>query len=102
MTRALTASAVVRSRIDPQLKKRAEHVMRAMGLGMSDGIRLFLTHTVQHQALPFAIKVPNATTRAAMAEADTLAARFATAEDLFNDLGKTHARKARKSATKKR
>lgn len=101
MSRATTASAVVRSRIEPQLKKRAEKVMRAMGLGMSDGIRLFLTHTVQHQALPFAIKTPNALTRAAMAEADTLAARFTSAEELFDDIEKTGARKTRKAATKK-
>lgn len=101
MSRATTASAVVRSRIEPQLKKRAEKVMRAMGLGMSDGIRLFLTHTVQHQALPFAIKTPNALTRAAMAEADTLAARFTSAEELFDDIKKTGARKTRKAATKK-
>ena len=102
MTRATTASAVVRSRIEPQLKKRAEKVMRAMGLGMSDGIRLFLAHTVQHQALPFAVKTPNAVTRAAMAEADTLGARFASAKDLFDDIEKPRARKARKAAAKKR
>jgi|SRR5450432_4707280 len=102
MSRATMASAVVRSRIEPQLKKRAEKVMRAMGLGMSDGIRLFLTHTVQHQALPFAIKTPNAVTRAAIAEADTLAARFAFAEDLFNDIKKSRPGQARKAAAKKR
>ena len=101
MSRATRASAVVRSRIEPRLKKRAEKVMRAMGLGMSDGIRLFLAHTVQHQALPFAIKTPNALTRAAMAEADTLAARFTSAEELFDDIEKTGARKTRKAATKK-
>ena len=102
MSRATTASAVVRSRIEPQLKKRAEKVMRAMGLGMSDGIRLFLTHTVQHKALPFAIKTPNATTRAAMAEADKLAARFSSAEELFHDLEEPSAGKTRKAASKKR
>ena len=102
MSRATAASAVVRSRIEPQLKKRAEKVLRAMGLGMSDGIRLFLTHTVQHQALPFAIKTPNAVTRAAMAEADTLAARFTSAEDLFHDIDKPRAGQARKATAKKR
>jgi DNA-damage-inducible protein J len=102
MNRATTASTVVRSRIEPQLKKRAEKVMRAMGLGMSDGIRLFLTHTVQHQALPFAIKTPNATTRAAIVEADTLAARFKSSEELFDDIQAPRAGKARKAAAKKR
>jgi DNA-damage-inducible protein J len=97
-----TASAVVRSRIDPKLKERSETILREMGLGMSDGIRLFLTYTVNHNALPFPVRVPNATTRAAMDEANTLAARFSSAKDLFDDLDKNSATKARKAAPKKR
>jgi DNA-damage-inducible protein J len=42
--------------------------------------------------LPFALKVPNAQTRAAMSEADAIVdkrrARFATAQELFDDLEK--------------
>ena len=42
------------------------------------------------QQLPFPLKVPNAETRAAMTEADTIArahgARFATADAPFDDL----------------
>ena len=102
MNRTNTATEVVRSRIDPQLKKRAEIVLRAMGLQMSDGIRLFLTHTVEHNALPFAVRVPNATTRAAMEEANALSARFSSAKEFFDDLGNTGAKKARKAPAKKR
>jgi len=47
---------------------------------------------VAEQQMPFALKVPNAETRAAMAEADTItrtrSARFSTATELFNDLEK--------------
>jgi DNA-damage-inducible protein J len=42
--------------------------------------------------MPFALKVPNADTRAAMVEADEIArtrrARFGTATELFDDLEK--------------
>ncbi len=47
---------------------------------------------VADKQMPFALKVPNAETRAAMAEADeivrTRQARFDTAAELFGDLEK--------------
>ena len=53
---------------------------------------MFLTRVVADKELPFALRVPNAETRAAMAEADEIArahrARFATADELFDDLEK--------------
>jgi DNA-damage-inducible protein J len=39
-----------------------------MGLSVSDAIRLLLVRVAAEKALPFEIKVPNAETRAAMAE----------------------------------
>jgi DNA-damage-inducible protein J len=64
----------------------------SMGLSVSDAVRVFLTRIAAEQQLPFALKVPNATTRAAMAEADeiikTRRTRFATANELFDDLEK--------------
>jgi len=63
-----------------------------MGLSVSDAVRVFLMRVVAEQQMPFALKVPNAKTRVAMAEADEIArarrARFATATELFDDLEK--------------
>lgn len=44
-----------------------------MGLTVSDAVQVFLTRVVAEQQLPFAMKAPNAETRAAMAEADVIA-----------------------------
>ena len=57
---------VVRARIELTLKDEANRLFQHMGLTMSDAIRLFLHQAVTEQALPFAVKIPNATTRAAM------------------------------------
>ena len=63
-----------------------------MGLSVSDAVRVFLMRVVAEQQMPFALKVPNAETRAAMAEANEIArthrARFGTATELFDDLEK--------------
>jgi len=61
---------VIRSRIEPGIKKKAIHVLGSMGLSMSDAIRLFLYQVVAERALPFIIKAPNARTAAAMRAAD--------------------------------
>ncbi len=93
----------VRSRIEPDLKDRASEVLAACGLNLSDAIRLFLRQVVVQEGLPFAIKIPNATTVAAMKEARSMKrAKFGSAQEFFDDLEKAGAAKARKPAKKRR
>jgi len=88
----MTASVMVHVRVPEDVKTQAAQTLASMGLSVSDAVRVFLTRIVAEQQLPFALKVPNATTRAAMAEADEIIrarrARFATADELFDDLEK--------------
>jgi DNA-damage-inducible protein J len=53
---------VIRSRIEPGLKKEAEKVLKQMGLTSSDAIRLFLRYVASERELPFPVRVPNAKT----------------------------------------
>ena len=55
--------------VDEHVKSQAAETLSAMGLSISDAIRVFLTRVVAEQKLPFELKVPNAATRFAMAEA---------------------------------
>ena len=61
-------TAEVRTRISPQLKTQATAVLADCGLNISDAVRLFLRQVVTQRGLPFSVKVPNATTRAALEE----------------------------------
>jgi DNA-damage-inducible protein J len=91
----------VRSRIEPEIKIRAAEVLASCGLNLSDAIRLFLRQVVAQEGLPFEVKVPNATTRSAMREARSMrAAKFESAEALFDDLEKIGKTKTRKAASK--
>lgn len=79
----------IRSRIDPSLKENATRILAACGLNVSDAVRLFLHQVVAQNGLPFAVKAPNAATRAAMEEAESGALpRFASMQELFDDLDK--------------
>jgi len=78
---------MVHVRLDQRVKTRAEKALAAMGLSVSDAVRVLLTRVAAEQALPFAVKVPNAKTRAAMKELATgKARRFASVGDLMADL----------------
>ena len=64
----MSADTVVRARIDTATKERASAALAAMGLSISDAIRLLMLRIADDQRLPFEVKVPNAATRRAMAE----------------------------------
>lgn len=79
---------VVRARIDGGLKDEASAVLAAMGLSVSDAIRLMLMRVVADKAMPFEIRVPNSETVKAM-EASRKGKdvkRFNTVDDLMADL----------------
>jgi DNA-damage-inducible protein J len=84
------STSMVHVRVDEKIKAQASETLNAMGLSVSDAIRVFLTRVVADKALPFELKAPNDSSRAAIAEADQIVerrrARFASAEALLNDL----------------
>ncbi len=67
----MAANQIVQARIDGRIKKEASLVLAAMGLTVSDAVRLLLTKVAREHALPFDPFVPNETTLAAMREAET-------------------------------
>lgn len=77
----------VRARIDSATKDRAVEALAAMGLSVSDAIRLLLVRVAEERRFPFEIKVPNTETQAAMTELETGGGReFATVDALMADL----------------
>ncbi len=58
----------VRCRIDTKTKHDASEVIEAMGLSVSDAIRIFLKRVATEGTIPFDLRIRNAKTIAAMAE----------------------------------
>lgn len=83
----MNADTVVRARIDSDTKARATEALRAMGLSVSDVIRMVLLRVAEEKRLPFTVQVPNLTTVRAIEELeDGKGERFDSAEQLFSDL----------------
>lgn len=84
----MISSETVRARIDSDTKASASKALAAMGLSVSDAIRMMLRRVAEEKRLPFEVKLPNAESHAAKAELEAgKGKRFQSADALFNDLG---------------
>ena len=82
-----TADTYVRARIDTATKEQAADALAAMGLSISDAIRLLMLRIADEHRLPFEIKVPNAKTRKAISELEAGKGKQAkSVDDLMAEL----------------
>lgn len=92
----MTDSTMLHVRIDNKTKEAAAETLAAMGMSMSQAVRLVLHRVVADEKFPLELKIPNAATREPMAEAHEIIlagkSRFLTADELFEDLEKNLAR----------
>jgi DNA-damage-inducible protein J len=82
------STTMVHVRIDQRVKDRATKALAAMGLSVSDAVRMMLVRVAAEDAMPFEVRVPNSTTVKAMEAADRgEGRRFSSPEALLKDLG---------------
>lgn len=88
----MAQTAFVRARIDEKIRDDAAEVLAGMGLTVSDAVRMTLTRVAREGTFAAELKIPNATTRAAMRESRRLMNSgrpgFKTAKELFESLDK--------------
>ena len=77
----------VRARIDIETKLRATDALEAMGLSVSDAIRLLMVRVAEEKRMPFEIRVPNRETLEAMEELESGKGKsFQTISGLMDEL----------------
>ena len=82
-------SAVVRARIEPELKEHAEAILDRLGLNPSQAITIFYRQVELRDGLPFEVSIPNATTRRVFEATDAGRdlIRCTDVDDMFRKLG---------------
>jgi DNA-damage-inducible protein J len=65
----MAKSAMIRARIEPKLKQRAEKVLGGIGLSPTTAVTLLYKAIVIQNGLPLDLHIPNAETRRAMRDA---------------------------------
>jgi DNA-damage-inducible protein J len=82
----MTTDVLIQTQIDDAVQTEAATVLAAMGLTISDAIRLMLIKVAQDHKLPFDPFTPNAETIAAMMEARAGELQSAESIDEFMEL----------------
>ena len=65
----MAKTAMIRARLEPDLKRDAETVFSTLGLSATEAITLFYKQVTLHHGLPFEVRIPNAETRDALQQA---------------------------------
>ncbi len=85
----MNKTATVRARMEPGLKKEAEHLLEELGLSATEAITLFYRQVTLRKGLPFDVVIPNAATRRTLENTDKgrdlVVCR--DADDMFRKLG---------------
>ncbi|HRQ38965.1 MAG TPA: type II toxin-antitoxin system RelB/DinJ family antitoxin [Chloroflexota bacterium] len=84
----MAKTAVITTRIEPELKQEVETVLAELGLTTSQAMLLYFKQIALQQGIPFAVKIPNQDTINAIAEAREPynLPGFDTIDDLFDAL----------------
>jgi len=59
----MNKSATVHARVEPKTKKKAEGVLKKLGMSPTEAIRLFYNQICLRGGIPFPILIPNETTK---------------------------------------
>jgi DNA-damage-inducible protein J len=79
----MAKSEMIRARVEPDLKRDAEAVLEELGITPTEAITLFYKQVTLHRGIPFPVRIPNAATRKAIADAQAGRGleRFASVSD---------------------
>ncbi len=85
----MSKSAMVRARVEPDLKTHAERVFHRLGLNATQAITMFYRQVELRDGLPFDVVVPTSTTKRAFeaSEAGRDLVVCEDADDMFRKLG---------------
>lgn len=66
----MNKTAIIRARIEPELKKEVEGFLCELGLSTTEAINIFYRQVKMSRGLPFPVVIPNATTKKVFEDTD--------------------------------
>jgi DNA-damage-inducible protein J len=85
----MSKSAVIRARVEPDVKEHAEAIFRKLGLNATDAITLFYKQVGLCNGLPFDVRIPNEETLKAFEDTRNGIGltHYDNAQEMYDDLG---------------
>ena len=83
----MAKTAMTHARLTPEVKEKAEAILRELGISISSAYEMFYLQIIAHRGLPFDPRVPNETTIRAMEKArEGKGKQYASVKEMFDDL----------------
>ncbi len=84
----MAKSAMTHARLTPEVKEKAEEILKKLGISISSAYEMFYRQIIVHNGLPFDVRIPTAETIQAMHEArNGKGKRLDTVEAMFEECG---------------
>jgi DNA-damage-inducible protein J len=85
----MAKSAIIRARIEPELKAEAETIFNELGLSITEAITLFYRQVQLARGLPFEVRIPNQTSLQTFQDTDEgrNLVQSENAQEMFDKLG---------------
>ena len=85
--REMAKTAMTHARLTPEIKEKAETILKELGISISAAYEMFYRQIIAHQGIPFDLRLPNKNTLQAMKDArDGKGKRYDSVEKMFEDL----------------
>ncbi len=82
----MAKTAMTHARLTPEVKRRAEVILKELGISISAAQEMFYRQIIAHQGIPFDLRLPNSQTIRAMEDARKgKGEKYANVRDLFTD-----------------
>jgi DNA-damage-inducible protein J len=83
----MSKATTIQARIQPELKEMGDAILKKIGITASQAINALYAQIVMSKGLPFALKIPNSETKAAMHELEQGGGKkFSSFQDMIDDL----------------
>ena len=82
----MAMKAIVKARIDKELKEEVTEILNEIGLTTSQAIQLFMRRVKSEKGIPFDLKIPNAETLQAMKEVENGETETISFEDHMEEM----------------
>ena len=80
-------SALIQTRVEPDLKAEVERILREIGISTSEAITIFLNRVKLENGIPFELKLPNTKSLEAIKDIeDGNVETFKSAKDMFESM----------------
>lgn len=83
----MTKTAMAHARLTPEIKEKAEAILKELGISISAAYEMFYRQIIAHHGMPFDLRIPNKNTLQAMKDArDGKGKMYDSVEKMFKDM----------------